>query len=390
VIELTIDLDEPGPPPVRRAPPQLGRWLAAAVGVLSVAGLLALGGSAPPDPWPSAFVRVPSQPYGGLVLGEDTLYVAWQQQDGTRVSAHRTRDGSPKWTVLLPARLDGQIDEYGPNLYAATRGSVTLALDRRTGARRWSHDGWITGFVDPAGADPVLVLSNDLGPGRDSNDSWLAGVEPDSGRERWRRPLDPMSRVYAGDTGVWVVPTDEGSRPYRLQPVTGDVVETIAPPPDADFNTIVGIPRYDSCGRLRCDPGDNGTVAVDPVTGREVWHTPWPYVGHDPDSSRLLIGSRPTRDGGPGDLGLLDPATGATVREYHNWRALQIERDVIAIVRDTPTGVAEVAALDRTTGEAVVLGRSLTTAGECAARSWYVVCPHNGRELRIWRLEPQE
>jgi hypothetical protein len=149
-IDLVIDLDTPtedaGP---ERRQRQLHRLVAAAIaGVV----LLSLGGpeERPYRPWYPAPVSIAARETT-ISLTSDALY-----SNSESVTGYRLTDGRRMWTV------------DGPHLsqrYAAGAGDIVLigdpesisAIDRRTGARRWTAPGLLI-YVSAAAGRAVTML----------------------------------------------------------------------------------------------------------------------------------------------------------------------------------------------------------------------------------------
>ncbi len=169
---------------------------------------------------------------------------------------------------------------------APTAGSVDsiVALEMSTGAIRWSHrftetDNFISGCpraVKPAncpspsgpdfdfGASPILF---NLGRGKDillagQKSGVVFGIDPDTGRTLWTR------RVGAGSEfgGVhWGMAAD-GQRLYVANADLVNLVDEALRPQ--------GIPRR----RVPLPKGEPGLTALDPATGKVLWHVPAPIA----------------------------------------------------------------------------------------------------------------
>jgi polyvinyl alcohol dehydrogenase (cytochrome) len=179
-------------------------------------------------------------------------------------------------------------------VYVATGDSYTevetkgadaiVAMDMNTGKIRWlnqvtENDNFIVGCTDPVkpancpnpdgpdhdyGASPILFK---LAGGKDivlsgQKSGLVYGMDPDTGKLLWTQ------RVGAGSTlgGIeWGMAAD-GRRLYAANADTSNLI-------DEEMR-----PKGQSPLAKKADPARPGLTALDPATGRILWHTPAPVA----------------------------------------------------------------------------------------------------------------
>lgn len=382
-----IDLGTPARHHAGEAPMlRMGRALAGRrrrellVAVIAVLMLGVLGGSA--VPMPSVFPELhrvgPATSASRYVIGTDHLLTAGTAGDS--VSAYALGSGEAVWRLevrnLRTLRATGGVVIVGTDAVATftsqpdgTVATVTddvtevFAVDERTGKRLWSHPGSAADAVD--GSQLVVI----------TDDGNLSAYDPVSGAQVWRRTFGPhvVVPVVGGVPRVLVqqFPTPEagelhlpmpalstvdmttgavarvGSVDYNASAVIG-LGEPLAvvggeTQPEANRTIVQGGPAADpdrawqltgadpsvflrnvwACAMLLCMWQGNFTVALDPVTGDQVWRADAEWVDHRTmrvDGEDLLVTIR-RGENGPTTL-LLDGRTGAARRSLANWSPL--------------------------------------------------------------------
>ena len=248
------------------------------------------------------------------VVQDDVVYVG--TTDG-RFHAVRAADGTEVWTWPGPNPIDGRAVLDDDRVYFIDRRVNLVALDRRTGSRRWStalHDETLAG--QPAPDNPTFnrrtavpfLLDGVVYAG--SSDGGLYAVNAVTGRTLWRH--DAKSPIFSGislrgaDTLLFgcmdgsVILLDRQTRQELLRLKTGGGVVTT--PLVAGDKLIVGSRDYMLYGFNLADGSlawrfsywfswvestpvlDAGVVyvgasdyrrvtALDPATGRPSWGT---------------------------------------------------------------------------------------------------------------------
>jgi outer membrane protein assembly factor BamB len=177
------------------------------------------------------------------------------------------RYGEPGW---------GTPDVFGETMYSMTRGGDVVALDVRTGKRRWQRK------VSPAPTAPqgsrVVVSSGIVVVGEYS----LAGLSADSGVEQWRfEPSDGYGpgiylgavrdgRIYAGSPAGRLYGVDLMSgRQLWSTPVVSAKPVTVFAPIVAGGLAIAGFTVFG-------DRSSGGVIGVDARSGEIRWRRDFP------------------------------------------------------------------------------------------------------------------
>lgn len=443
--EIVIDLDVPPPRGTGGAGgagggrrPALLRYLgrrpllAAATAVLAA---FALGAAAVPAP--SRFapaVRIKVGRFDNFAVFDDGPVVV----AGSVLRGHRP-DGTVRWTVQAdPDQRLPEQDAAGVVLatHAASAGP-TRALDRATGAVRWASDGgviaahgdrvvlgWESARPDvrgPVGLDRVAAVR-----ASDGTEVWRASLEPADGERLmgivrqdaetgWHiggfalaradgvaRLLDLATGRWRTVTG-WPTPAPAGgsaeprdgafalsvgqSGALAVWREFGDRMQAYAPGADhptwsaAAAEILGGL-----CDPWLCLSDESSTRMVDPATGAEVRRIRWPAVyGHR--GNRVLAGA------GRFDaerLGVVDLATGRTVRELDGWQVIRpVTGTWVPLLHRIGILTWEVAALRLADGRAYRLGQFARAADDpCQADARYLACVTSDGELLLWRYRP--
>lgn len=360
-----IDLDRP--PPWPRPGPGRSRWLAVLVVLVAV---LAAGGSVTgPGRRLVRLTEVPTPANPIRLIDGGDLFVAGLGPAGNTLTGYHLPDGNPLWsaplhTNALLARIvaiDGTLLVVVADAGDAT--PHTIAVDRSTGAHRWSDPGWAVAAL-PA-VHRVLLVSR----GEFASSLRLRGAVPATGTVTWtyrgvgscqyvvsqRDTAAPILDVLCATPGGALVLT-------RLDPSDGLVLarRDLTPPASAGgsspFLTLAGgelllaygpdavdpsgsgsrIEAYDpyvltpqwthalagaasmivSCDTLVCVTDRHGTSAIVPSSGAVRWRGAPPSTAI---SGRLLWTYEPS-----GLITFLSLATGRPALSLpHGWRVLR-------------------------------------------------------------------
>ncbi|MFI9642314.1 PQQ-binding-like beta-propeller repeat protein [Micromonospora sp. NPDC051925] len=420
VIDLGLLRDDVAPEPPGGLPRAAGRPLRIAV-VLAFA-LLVLAGAAPAIPR-MAFV-VPAQPGASALLRGDQLYllepgdapIADSRLSAWTIPASGKARPTVRWQVVVPVKI-GSADGISMMqatadlllLSGASRGPVqTFAFERGTGRLRWQQ----TGSGTPAGRD---LLFTEYGA---EGQQVVRSVDPETGRARWSAAMSPgmTGYRYAADgvdrivvapprapVEVWdarrgvrlhTAQIDWGASGTGLQ-IVGDLLlvntDRLA---GYDFDrldrrwdvTLTESSSITSCGLLICATGQTGGVrALDPATGRTVWHdTRWGLVGPT-RGSRMLADSH----GGIWQpLVVLDTATGRTVADLGIWQlvpATTVDGPLVG-VRPAGGGRMLAAEIDVAAARVRVLDALPAVSGKCRADGELLLCRLVDGAFGVWRL----
>jgi hypothetical protein len=248
-------------------------------------------------------------------------------------------------------------------------------VDLLTGATRWSLrrpvDGYIaeTGWAD--GFPRWLVMLTDSGrlESRDPHTGALLAtrvVPPRPGRSNgliW--PVDDL--VMADDGGP-------GFGAYRLPGLT-PLWHT-----DADLSKTW---MQAGCGRMICTfRHQKGMTALDPETGRELWHSDvWAYA--DGIGNYLLA----TKAEQPG-LWVIDPVTGRTRGDFGRWEYLAATGDGRFYAKLDVRGdyLVHYGVLDPATLTVRLMGTAQDVSNSCQATSGLFVCRLVDASVAMWPL----
>jgi outer membrane protein assembly factor BamB len=314
-----IDLDRLAPEqPPARVPPRTRRRVLVGV-VLTLAVLVPAAAAAPAVPLIRA-VRTVWVDGGATyqVLG-DTLYVTQRGSDRPRLTAYPLPGGPPRWTAPIttvagPTQLAeiGDVVLISAQLPGPPVPDHVEAVDRRTGAVRWTSPLWLAGLDRVRNrvvlGDPVRIDLVEVAPADD-----VVAVDAGTGARLWtyHRPagcLDDLADATDPRTPLAVLcangdltAVDLGTgRPRELTRVgpTGIILGSPAP------SVVAALPDH----ILVSFPVEVGgwTVASYDPDLRPQWtlHLRYNRPGVAPCGSRLCLLSAP-------DLLALDPGSGA-------------------------------------------------------------------------------
>lgn len=422
VIDLGELRDGTDPDPLPRPPSARGRWTRTAL-----VALLVLVGLAASTPHPRRVgVTLPASVGADAVVFDDVVFLieplgATRQR---RLTATRLPDGEPVWRTSLPAegRYWG-VARSGETLLAIGyetgpdgTGTLTVALDPRTGAYRWQQPG--RPAVLPDGA--ILLWS-----GENEAVGALRAVDACCGTVRWQasvaagadltlpdsaRGLDRLvllrgsGQVEVRDTATGAVltradlPSPPGGTPRVLR-VVDDLLVTLEGSPsvitaygldhlDQRWRTpAAGATYVSDCGVVLCLENEvGGRRTIDAATGEPRWEDDrWTWVW--PQADRLVATTQGSAGPGAQELVVLDPPTGKVLAKLGRWEVAQYDPDGPLIgVRPHPDGGLLVAELDVRGGTVRILDVLRDAAGECRAASGLLLCRRRDSDFGLWRL----
>ncbi|GIF45548.1 putative pyrroloquinoline-quinone binding quinoprotein [Asanoa ferruginea] len=343
---IEIERDSDWEPPEPRPWSRRTRLIATALVVAAAAGVY-FAGVARPSSLAPMFLRVGTAE--ALALDDSRAYVV----GGNMVRAYALGEGNQLWSVRVVG-LSSLIALDGDRLAVATvdvgqRPSVEV-LDARTGAVVWHRQ---TRFVTVAG--DIVVVN---GPA-EGDQVPLRGLSVHDGSPRWTVALDPTVTV-ANNSGpprssqVEVWPGHLRVRDLTSGRVVVDTVQQTTGP--AESATVVDgtalvvdqhnmISAYDTgdghplwrvplpvvgvysafgdCGRLICHINDRGTVALDRLSGQQVWRSTKRYLSVPVDEEHMFVAETFNGFDGPGTT-VLDPRTGQVRADPAPWQALGV------------------------------------------------------------------
>ncbi|MBM0278659.1 outer membrane protein assembly factor BamB family protein [Micromonospora tarensis] len=412
---------DPDPSPRLSRPPRAnGRRLRCALVLLLV--LVTLGAAAAPPPR-RAVVTLPVPPGADVLVDGDLLLSIESTGASTlrrRLAAYRLPEGVPLWQAPLSAEarywgltlLDGMVLVTGYEIGPGGRGTLTIALDRATGAYRWQQPGSGTEL-----ADGNLLLQS----GGEGEPVGLRVVDPCCGTVRWQVPPTADVEIqHAGQRANRVVlyrrngPTEvrdaatgavlaradlrpPGQGPLDFAQVLGDLLVTMGGEPSTV--TAYGLDRLDrrwsvtvgpvefatDCGVVLClRTGANELWAIDPTTGvtrwrSDRWRWGWSYDG------RLMVSAD---GGGPLERYLvLDALTGRQLADLGQWQLYQlgVGGKLLGTRRHPDAGVL-VGELDIRAGTVRVRDVVPAATGECQAITGNLLCATPDGSYQLWAL----
>ncbi len=266
---------------------------------------------------------------------EDVVYFG--SNDGALYKVRAT-DGSLLFRFATNAEVARRPVIRGSVVYAVNANDTVLALDRRTGQRRWSQHRPPALGMEVAGYAGPLVWRGLVYAG--FSDGTVTAYDADTGAERWQpvdlsaeaeealgdvpRYLDvdttpvpsiidesPVVFVGSYDGGVFALDADNGSKVWGRSEVTGVNEIVLWHQPGRESSEGLKEPPRDL---LLASTGTTGLWALDPRTGEDVWHRPLPDGGVSapvPIAGALLVST--TLHG----LYLMSPLDGAVIDGIH-------------------------------------------------------------------------
>ncbi|MET8252756.1 PQQ-binding-like beta-propeller repeat protein [Micromonospora sp. NPDC005197] len=390
--------------------------------------LLVLAGLAGSGPLHRREVVTVQAELGADALVTDDLFVLVEPLGRTgqrRITATWLPGGEPAWQVPLPTEgrywgvaQQGETllvtgHEVGPD----SQGTLTMALDRRTGAYRWQQPG------NPAALPDGNILM--WSAGSDDQLDTLRGVDPCCGTVRWQVPISPggefvfhdgehgvdrvvvvrlrgSTEVRDATTGAVLARTDLGASgggsSLSVQ-LADDLLLTIGGPSATitaygldDLRQRWRVPAGEAlyasdCGVVICvQTRSGGLRALDTATGRDLWGSDrwgwvWPYAG------RLVATTVSSAGPGAEELVVLDPPTGRVLAELGRWELARFALgDPLIGVRRHPDGGLLVAELDVAGGRARMLDVLRDATGDCQALTGRLLCRRRDSAYGLWRL----
>ncbi|GIM96592.1 outer membrane protein assembly factor BamB family protein [Paractinoplanes toevensis] len=414
---------EPGAAPVNL--PRLRRL---ALAVLTVAGLVAMAGSAPAAPsrvrplWAVGF-----QPGDTMAVDGRTAYLNRAGPAGSRaVTAVDLATGQPRWSTPTGARVaDSGVREAGgvllvPTTPAPIRRSEpagprsargTIALDAATGRQLWQSDG--DAFPSVAGGAALLAETDESGTTtglrlvrlRDGHQVWRRAIAP---AEQWTTLADAIVTVTrTGDATVYGY-ADGLVRHRGRIPWNGVYATTLFPADPylvvvrtASAQTVATVYRsadlrplwrsdelvgyVTGCGTLICTAGAPGVTAREPATGRQMWQRTDLNFVWDLGGGRMLLSAAANL--ASATTVLVDTATGRTIgHPFAGQQAFSVDRaGSLLLLRGTKASPDRTVLnrLDLATGRQTALGavERIVEQG-CRGTPGYLLCPR-GNTLAV-------
>ncbi|MEV4119545.1 PQQ-binding-like beta-propeller repeat protein [Micromonospora sp. NPDC049645] len=420
-----IDLGElrhgSDPDPLSRPPRANGRSVRYALALLLV--LVTVGAAAVPPPR-RTMVTLPARP-GADVLVDGDLLLGIEPIDDTRtlrrrLAAYRLPGGAPVWQASLPGEarywgivpLAGMLLVTGYEIGPDSQSSVTVALDRATGAYRWQQPGSATPL-----ADGSLLLQS----GGEGQPVSVRTVDACCGTVRWQLPAAANVEVQHSGPGAARVVLHQRNGPTEVRDTATGAVLARADlrPPDGGPLTFVqviddllvtvggepttvtgyGLDRLDrrwtstgvrvefvaDCGPVLClRTGANELQAIDIATGQlrwrsERWRWGWPFDG------RLMVSAN---EGGAVEHYLvLDALTGRLEADLGQWVLFQlgIGGRLLGVRRHPDSGVI-VGELDIRAGKVRILDVLPEAVGDCQAIVDHLLCATPNGPYQLWTL----
>ncbi|WP_433118886.1 PQQ-binding-like beta-propeller repeat protein [Micromonospora sp. CA-246542] len=421
VIDLGELRDGSDPDPLPRPPSSRGRPLRTALVALLV--LVGLAASTPTAP--REVMTLPAGPGSDALVTDDLLVLVEPlSEPGQRqVRATRLPGGELAWRASLPtegrywgvAQQGETLLVTGHEVGADGQGTLTIALDRQTGAYRWQQPGNVTALSDGA----LLLWS------AGENGGALRAVDPCCGTVRWQMSVDPgvdlsfheggygvdrlvlrhpdgPTEIREAATGAVLARADVrppgGSGVVSVQPL-GDLLVTIGGRTAMitaygldDLRQRWSVPSGEAmfasdCGAIICVLTRSGGVrTIDAATGAPRWSDDrWGWVW--PSAGRLLASSVGSSPSGVENLVVLDPPTGRVLAELGRWEVAQYASDGPLIgVRRHPGGGLLVARLDVRAGTVRTLDVLPGAGGECQTLTGQLLCRRRDGNFGLWRL----
>lgn len=234
--------------------------------------------------------------------GEDVVYFG--SNDGALYKV-KASDGRLLWRFATNAEVARRPVLRGGVLYAVNANDTVLALDAKTGQRRWSQHRTPALGMEVAGYAGPLVWRGKVYAG--FSDGTVTAFDAKTGDERWT-PVDlaaeaeqllgevptyldvdttpvadelesgPVVFVGSYQGGVYALDAESGTQVWANPAVTGVSELTLWREPAHPPRDGVG-PEKPERRLLLASTGTTGLWAIDPETGREAWRASLPRGG---------------------------------------------------------------------------------------------------------------
>ena len=424
-----IDLGDAGAAAeLAAAPVNLPRLRRLVLAVLTVVGVVAMTGSAPPMPslvrplWATRF-----QPSDAVAVDGRTVYLNRSSPAGPAVVIACDLDtGRLRWST--PTGDADAIQPVGSVVLVTTGrlptgssssspGRRTIALDAVTGAQLWQSAG-VSSPPATGGGEVLLAETDQSGATtslrlvglRDGHQVWRRAITP---AEEWTtitedgRPTAVVTVTGTGDATVYGY--DNGAARHRGRIPWAGVYSAMLFPAGAELvvirtasaQTVATIyhaadlrPLWRSdeligyvtgCGPLICTAGVRGVAARDPATGRQTWRRDDMNFVWDLGAGRLLLSAAANL--ASASTVLVDAATGRTIGRplggQQAFTAGPAGSLVLLRATGTPHDRTAVNRLDLANGRQTALGTVDRLAElSCQGTSGYLLCPR-GQSLTV-------
>ncbi len=157
-------------------------------------------------------------------IGEEAVYSALSDQHNGeygRAFVATERGGDERWRLEWPeSKSPAPPTVHGETAFL-TRAGTTVAVDRRTGKRRWSYAAGIAPAAPTVVDETVYVIADRGGT--------LYALEAATGAEQFRTDLGAAvdHRPAVGGDAVYVLGYDDGYALYVVDAAGGDVRRTV-------------------------------------------------------------------------------------------------------------------------------------------------------------------
>ncbi|MDQ7906527.1 PQQ-binding-like beta-propeller repeat protein [Phytohabitans sp. ZYX-F-186] len=428
VIDLGLDRE---PPAARlrdwgRRP---GHWRPVALALVAVL-LLAVTGSGP-APAPSLTLTASfglDRRTDFVVIG-DRLYVSVPSAGPSTdqrwlLSAYELPGGRPLWTAPYESSVEQFVDVQPAAGLVLVTGLVggegiatpTTAVEAATGRVLWTLPTRVAVSDDGR----TGVIGGLLRPGEPAGAS-VRAVDLTTGRDLWKATFAAPTSVRPVPDGraVTVTNGDDGGHAEVRDVRTGAVLasRTVLPTgAGATLSVTVGdtlllgyqdtagdrgvaayatdtlelrwrrviteddVRRFSPCGPLVCTPSAFGVEAIDPDTGKLVWHT-------DEADAVFDVGGVLVADAQPAGLAAVDPATGRTLFDLGGLETVlspRTEHGLVSVGRTIGDDRSWLSIARPHTAAPRPLGVVPYRVWDCVAGERSVVCRAPDDKLSIW------
>jgi alcohol dehydrogenase (cytochrome c) len=219
------------------------------------------------------------------------------------VFAIDARTGQQIWHYVWrgrPAIGNRGVAMLGRALFVVMPDNSVVSLDAATGRERWSRKVTPQDSTNWSTSAPLVIRDHVIvGIGGDSGGSrgFLEALDPETGDTQWRWNATPGP----GEPGIETWPTPEAA-------AVGAGAPWQPPTYDPELNLLYvptgqATPTYNGKGREGANLYTCSVVALNPETGRMVWHYQFsPHDTHDWDATEVTILIDGTIDGSPRKL----------------------------------------------------------------------------------------